>query len=140
MPGKHTKPNPTGMQIHSLAHRKGAGVGQQTFSRGIPSQSWVRGDGAKPLRAHRAAQVLSSAQLQTWHHIPWASGEGWVRWRHKAAREKMHLHAAETQNRHDGLSEKKQKPEQSSVHRKTCKTKKAHERQQEKRRAYTFFP
>lgn len=56
-PGKHMKPNPTGMRIHSLAQRKGAGGEQQTSTRGIPRQLQVRGKGAQ--------LILSSTHLWT---------------------------------------------------------------------------
>lgn len=62
-------------------------------------------------QAHRAVRVLSSMQLRMHYPAQRAGGEGQAHWRHKAAREKIHLHAAETQNRHDGLSEKQQKPD-----------------------------
>lgn len=64
-PGEHMKPNPTGMRIHSLAQRKGAGGEQQTSTRGIPRQLQVRGKGA---------ELCQSSHPRTSGHSPSSAG------------------------------------------------------------------
>lgn len=79
-PGKHMKPNPTGMRIHSLAQRKGAGGEQQTSTRGIPRQSQVRGKGA---------ELCQSSHPRTSGHSPSSSAGS------TEQPERKQLHAAE---------------------------------------------
>lgn len=54
---------PHGMQIHSLAHLKGAGGGQQTFTQGIPSQLAMRGNEAEPRRSSHPCNLGCTAPV-----------------------------------------------------------------------------
>jgi len=133
LPGKHTKPNPTGMLVLSLVHQKGREEGGQ-----LPAPALPAGHNCECCSgSHSTVWLLCSTRLWVRCAAQGGSREGQE---HKAAREKMHLHAAETQNAHGGGSGKQQKQSRAAVRRKTCKTKKAHKLQQKIRRAYTFFP
>lgn len=104
LPGKHTKPNPAGTPVLSLLHQKGREEGGQ-----LPAPALPAGHSCECCSGwHGAVWVLCSTRLWVRCAAQRGSREGQE---HKAAREKMHLHAAQTQSAHGGGSGKQQKPD-----------------------------
>lgn len=135
-PGKHTKPNPTGMLVLSLVHQKGREEGGQLPASHSPlgttrsaAQDCAAPCGSSAPRGFGCAALPSGAAGRA------RSSEGTKQLERKCIfmQPGHRTHTAEVQ-------ESSRSQTRAAVRRKTCKTKKAHKLQQKIRRAFTFFP